>query len=614
MADESDGGFTPAPPANRWVGDWSARRARLSPDRVGLVDATTGREFTYRALDERANRAARLLRQAGVGKGDRVVTLSRNRPVLVDLFFATGKLGAVLAPLSHRLAPPTLAEMTADVVPTVVVCEAAFADLASDVLARTEHDPTVFVVGDTDADDGRTDDERSTGDATRDEAAAGDGADGEPTDDAADTPTAIDDRWRARLPADESAVERPDVSMSDPHLFLHTGGSTGTPKETVIPHRSIYWNSFNTITAWGLRPDDTTPMTFPMFHTGGWNVLTVPLFHLGGTVVISREVDPGRLLRLIEERDASVVIAVPAVLRAMVEHERWAETDLSSLRFAKSGGGPARSATIDAWWDRGVELSQGYGLTECGPNNFAMPDGWDREQADGVGVPAMHVDARVVDEDTTPLPPGEIGELELSGPHAADRYWHNASESRATFGPSGDDERADVTTDGDGSADDERADATTDGDGSADDASPDDPADDASPDESSDDASDAGWVSTGDLARVDADGHYHIEGRKKNMFTSGGENVYPPEVEDAITDHPDVAEAVVIGVPDEQWGTVGKAVIAGADSLTLDALREFLDDRLARFKHPRALAHTDEIPTSGPSKIDRTAVEREFGE
>jgi fatty-acyl-CoA synthase len=537
-----EGALPAAGHANDWVGDWSARRRRLSPDRVGLIDADTGRAFSYADLDDRANRTARLCRAHGVEKGDRVAVLSRNRPELVDLFFATGKLGAVLAPLSHRLAAPELGTMLSAVAPELLVVEEPFTDLAADVLASDAFDldagdgtdgtePTVVVVG------------------------------GESSGASADDSVA-DTRWDETLPADDTPVDRPDVALADPHLFLHTGGSTGVPKETVIPHRSILWNSFNTITAWGLRPEDTTPMTFPMFHTGGWNVLTVPLFHLGGTVVIAREFDPGQVLRLVDERDATVLIAVPAVLRAMADHDRWADTDLSTLRFAKSGGGPCRNAVLESWWDRDVDLSQGYGLTECGPNNFAMPDDWPREKADSVGVPAPHVDARVVDEFGDPLPDGEVGELELSGPHAADRYWQNPRESRRTFG---------------------------------------------------DDESDR-WVATGDLARVDADGYYHIEGRVKNMFVSGGENVYPPAVEDAIADHPKVSEVVVIAVPDDQWGTVGRAVVAGDESLTLDELRGFLDDRLARFKHPRSLRFTDEIPTSGPSKIDRGSVQDRFGE
>ncbi|ERH13725.1 MAG: acyl-CoA synthetases (AMP-forming)/AMP-acid ligases II [halophilic archaeon J07HB67] len=437
--------------ANGWVGDWSARRRQLSPDRVGVVDADTGREFSYADLDDRANRAARLCRAHGVEKGDRVAVLSRNRPELVDLFFATGKLGAILAPVSHRLAAPELAAMLSEVVPELLVVEAPFTDLAGDVLAADAFDPdrmpTVVVVSDeSDGDD-----------------------------------TVADAGWEETLPADDTPVDRPDVALGDPHLFLHTGGSTGVPKETVLAHRSILWNSFNTITAWGLRAADTTPMTFPMFHTGGWNVLTVPLFHLGGTVVIAREFDPGQVLGSVDDRDATVLIAVPAVLRAMADHDGWAETDLSTLRFAKSGGGPCRNTVLESWWDRDVDLSQGYGLTECGPNNFAMPDDWPREKADSVGVPAPHVDARIVDEFGDTLPDGEVGELELSGPHAADRYWQAPEESRRTFG------------DGEGDR----------------------------------------WVATGDLARVDDDGYYYIEGRVKNMFVSGGENVYPPAVEDA---------------------------------------------------------------------------------
>jgi fatty-acyl-CoA synthase len=212
---------------------------------------------------------------------------------------------------------------------------------------------------------------------------------------------------------------------------------------------------------------------------------------------------------------------------------------------------------MEAWWDRNVDLSQGYGLTECGPNNFTMPDGWPREKADSVGVPAMHVDARIVSEDGEELPAGEIGELELASPHAADRYWREEAETAETFGR---------------------------------------------------------WVSTGDLARRDEDGYYYVEGRKKNMYVSGGENVYPPAVEDRIADHPKVEEVVVIPVPHDRWGQVGKAVVQGDGSLTLEEVTDFLDGRLARFKRPRHLAFVDEMPTSGPSKIDREAVERAFGE
>ena len=511
-----------------WVGAWSEKRAELSPERVGLVDDTTGREFTYADLDARANRTARQLREHGVEAGERVAVVSRNRPALVDLFFACGKTGGVLAPLSHRLAARELGALLGNVDPELVVVEAPFVDAVDDALSRTDLTTTVRALP----------------------------ADGES---GVDYPSLLDER-----PDDDSPVATVELSMDDPALFLHTGGSTGTPKETVLTHGGLLWNSFNTITAWGLREDDTTPMVFPMFHTGGWNVLTLPLFHMGGTVVIAREFDPGEVLRLVESTSASVLVAVPAVLRMMTEHDDWSDTDLSSLRFAKSGGGPCRDAVLREWWGRGVDLSQGYGLTECGPNNFTMPDGWPREKADSVGVPAMHVDARAVDDSGEEVEPGEVGELELASPHAADRYWGNESETRGTFGATGEAEE--------------------------------------------------GWVSTGDLVRVDEDGYYYIEGRKKNMFVSGGENVYPAAVENALTDHRKVEEAVVIPIPDETWGEVGKAVVVGDESLTLPELTEFLDGRLASFKHPKALAFVDEMPTSGPSKIDRSAVDERFGE
>jgi fatty-acyl-CoA synthase len=510
-----------------WVGNWSEKRAALSPDRVALVDDTTGRKFTYADLDARANRTARLLRTHGVDDGERVAVVSRNRPALVDLFFACGKTGGVLAPLSHRLAARELGELLADVAPALVVVEAPFAAEVREALSQVDTEPTVLGLP--------SEDERT------------------------DHPSLLDER-----PADDSPVQTAGLGMDDPALFLHTGGSTGVPKETVLTHGSLLWNCFNTITAWGLREDDVTPMVFPMFHTGGWNVLTLPLFHMGAKVVIAREFDPAEVLSLVERTGSTVLVAVPAVLRMMTEHEDWAETDLSTLRFAKSGGGPCRDAVLRRWWDRGVDLSQGYGLTECGPNNFTMPDGWPREKADSVGVPAMHVDARAVDDDGEEVPQGEVGELELASPHAAERYWNNDHETQTTFGPREDDEE--------------------------------------------------GWVSTGDLVRVDEDGYYYIEGRKKNMFVSGGENVYPAAVENVLTDHPDIEEAVVVGVPDEQWGEVGKAVVVGDESLTLEDLETFLDGRLARFKQPTALAFVAEMPTSGPSKIDREAVKARFGE
>ncbi len=530
-----------SPRPYQWVGSLSEKRATLTPDRTALVDADTGTAYTYAELDARANRTARLLRERGVGAGDRVAVVSRNRPELVDCYFATAKRGAALAPLSHRLAPRELALMLDDIDPALLLVEAPFSETVADALAHEEFtagEPSLVGLPAADHEFERS-------------------------------PT-VQTEWTLydnAVPADDSPVDTADVALSDPHLFLHTGGSTGLPKQVVQTHGSIAWNAFNTIISWGLRPDDVTPMLFPFFHTGGWNVLTIPLFHLGGTVIISRDVKPGEVLSLVECREATVLVSVPAVLRFMVEHDDWEATDLSSLRLVKSGGGPCRDAIIEAWNERGLSLSQGYGLTECGPNNFAMPEGFPREKTGSIGQPGLYVDARVVDDAGTEVPQGEVGELELASPHAADRYWNNEEATAETFGAGPDGARVGGET----------------------------------------------WVSTGDLARVDDEGYYYIEGRKKNMFVSGGENVYPPEIEDVIADHPKVDEVIVVPVPDEQWGEVGKAVVEGDESLTLDELQEFLDGKLAGFKQPRHLAFIDAMPTSGPSKIDRQAIEEEYG-
>ena len=516
-----------------WVGSISERRRQLSPERVALVDADTGEEYTYEELDRRANRAARLLRDHGVESGDRVAIVSRNRPEMVDLYFATAKIGAVLAPLSHRLAPGEIDEMLRDIEPSLLLVETPF---ESDLATALEQADRAFdepIVSLTTAD---TDHE------------------------------AAFEPYASIRPDDDSPVETAEIALSDPHLFLHTGGSTGLPKEVVQTHGGIMWNAFNTIISWGLRPDDVTPMVFPMFHTGGWNVLTIPFFHLGGTVIISRDFDPEEVLELIESYSASVLVAVPAVLRFMVEADRWESTDLSTLRVAKSGGGPCRDAIIESWAERGIELSQGYGLTECGPNNFAMPDEFPREKTDSIGVPALYVDARIVDDDGKTVEQGAVGELELASPHAGDRYWRNEAETEDVFGGA-----------------------------------------------ESQDGGAGNWVSTGDLARIDSDGYYHIEGRKKNLFVSGGENVYPPEVEDVIADHPKVEDVIVVPVPDDTWGEVGKAVVEGDDSLTLSELQSFMDSRIASFKIPKHIAFVEAMPTSGPAKIDRQAIESEFG-
>jgi len=507
-----------------WVGAWSRKRADLSPNQTAVIDVERQSRMSYADLNERANRTARLLRNFDVEKGNRVATISKNRIECLDLCLASGKIGSVLAPLSHRLATDELAELLSQVDPELIIVEGEFEDKLANAArkVRTDQGETQDTILSL-VDDGET-------------------------------------RWKRYqdcVPENTSAVEEAKLNLDDSFMLLATGGSTGLPKETVLSYRSVYWNSFNAITGFGIHPGDTVPLLFPMFHTGGWNVVTIPTLHMGGTLVLFRDFDPGEILSVTEAKDATILSSVSTIFRLMAEHDAWERTDLSNVRKADAGGEPCRNTVIKKYEAKGITLTQGYGLTECGPVNFASPEDLSQDSSGSVGKPGMHVDARIVDEDGESVESGEVGELELAGHHAATGYWNNPEETEATF--------------------------------------------------------DDGWVSTGDLARVDDGGNVHIEGRKKNMFISGGENVYPEALEDAISDYPGVDEVIVISVPDEKWGQVGRGIIKCDDDVETERIEEFLVGRIADFKIPKTWVIVDEMPKSGPSKIDRKELQRQYG-
>ena len=507
-----------------WIGDWIRKKSQFVPNRPALMDATWGEEYTYAEMESRANQTARMLQTYGIEQDNRVVILSRNRPEYLDLFFATGKIGGILAPLSYRLAPGELTELFEQIDPDLFIVEDVFSELGQAVNDRVHRGPQTLLL---ESEDGEAED--------------------------VDWKT-----YESQIPENDENVPSVPEQLNDTHLLIHTGGSTGLPKLVRVTHGQILWNSVNTMTATaGISKDRVGASIYPFFHIGGWQI--VASIHGGAKTVIFRGVDPGKLLRTIEEEGVNGFAAVPAVLRQMANHENWEETDLSTLGWVNSGGGPARQSVMEKWWNRDVELTQAYGLTECGPSDFDMPENWSRDKADSIGRPVMHADVRLVDDAGNEIEePGEVGELEIAGPHAAAGYWQIPEETRDSFG--------------------------------------------------------GGWVSTGDLARFDEEGYYYIEGRKKNMFTSGGENVYPPAVEDAVADHPKVEEVVVVPVPDDEWGEVGRAVVEGDESLTLEELDDFLDAKIARFKIPQHLEFVDAMPMSGPSKIDRQTVKEQYGE
>lgn len=494
-----------------YVGDWLGKRELLTPERLALVDDATGRRYTYRQLNERANRLAHVLRhQLAVGKGERVAVLAKNCIEYLDALFATGKLGAILVPLNWRLTADELAYILNDCSARVLIAGPEFAPTAATLRAQGCYE-ALIVLGD----------ER-----------------------AADAP-----RYDELLDQADAAPITAEIGLDDPHLILYTSGTTGRPKGAVLPHRVLVWNSLNTNIGWELRADDISIIHTPLFHTGGINVLTMPLLHAGGTLVLMREWEPQRCLELIEQERVTVFFAVPTMFQALLDAPGIAQTDFGSVRFFIAGGAPCPVPLIEAYQARGIPFRQGYGLTEVSVNCFTLNPEDAIRKVGSVGRPIFHLDARLVDAHGRDVAEGAIGELWLRGPTVCAGYWNNPGAS---------------------------AEAITDG-----------------------------WFHTGDLAYVDHEGYYYIVDRKKDMFISGGENVYPAEIERALYEHPAIVECAVIGVPDDRWGEVGVALVvlrAGA-ALTADEILSHCRERLGRYKVPKHVRFADELPHNSSGKV-----------
>lgn len=364
----------------------------------------------------------------------------------------------------------------------------------------------------------------------------------------------------AALAAD-AEPDRPPLDDDDPYCLLYTSGTTGRPKGAMLPHRQILWNCINTVVSWGLREDDVSPVLTPLFHAGGLFAFLTPLLYIGGRIVLARGFDAEQSLRTIVEEKCTVVLGVPTLFQMWINTPYFKTADFQHVRFFINGGAKIPVPLMRAWLDaKGGVFRQGYGLTEVGPNCFSMTDAESVRKIGAVGKPVFHSQMKLIDPATgDEAPIGQPGELLIRGPHVCSGYWRNPQ----------------ATTE-----------AITDG-----------------------------WFHTGDMATRDADGCYTIVGRFKDMIKSGGENVYAAEVENVFRDHPAVADAALIGVPDEKWGEVGlMLVILKPDrSATDDELLKFCDGKLARYKIPKRVKFVSDFPYTPYGKIEKAKLREEYG-
>lgn len=490
------------------LGRFVSDRARARPAAIAVDDR--GVALTYGELDHRSSALADRLHAAGYAVGDRVATLTGNSADHVVVFFACAKAGLVLVPLSWRLTTRelTAALEVADV--ALLLAEDELHHHARAAVAPLPVPPPLARLG--------------SGGVER----------AVPTRTAEPAP-------HAEL-HDELAL-----------LMLFTSGTSSGPMPALLSHANCFWTSLAASRTLPMTSKDVVLSVLPQFHVGGWTIQAVLAWWVGATVVLERTFHPGRVLALIADKKVTTMMGVPSQYLLLAQDPAFPDADLTSLDFAIVGGAPMPEPLLRTWHARGVNLAQGYGLTEASPNVLCLMPDEARERVGWAGRPYPHVDVELADPVTGEhLPDGPgVGELLVRGPSVFLGYWRNrAATDRALRN---------------------------------------------------------GWLHTGDLARRDAEGYHQIVDRIDDVFISGGENVSPAEVESVLHGHPAVAGVAVVGQPHERWGEVGVAhvVLRPGGHTDAEELLALCRRELAAFKVPVAVHFHTELPHSSVGKLLR---------
>jgi long-chain acyl-CoA synthetase len=500
------------------VGDVVREVAAKRPDAVALRHG--GREVAYGELDERSNRLAQALLDSGVQAGSHVAYLDRTAPEVVELLFATAKVGAVTVPLNWRLAPRELALVLEDARPPVLIAGESYADVAGELVAGLSPAPERVVVGD------------------------------------------AYERW---LAAHDAIDPGGRGASSDVVLQMYTSGTTGAPKGVLTTHRNLA-AAAETSPYWAFDAESVSMTPLPMFHIGGIGWAFLGLWNGATTVLVSQFVAED-VLDVLEQQRVTNAVLVPTMIQMLTAVPGAAERDYSALRSIAYGASPITTTLLEAALRTfRCPLFGVYGLTESTGGVVHLepadhdPDGPRRHLLRSAGRPLPWVDVKIADPMTgTELGPGEVGEVWVRAPNVMLGYFNRAAETAAALTPDG-------------------------------------------------------WLRTGDGGYIDEDGYLFLTDRIKDMIVSGGENVYPIEVEDVLAQHADVADVAVVGIPDERWGELVKAfvILRPGCSATGDELVAFARERLAGYKLPRAVEFVDDLPRTPSGKVlKRELRERE---
>jgi fatty-acyl-CoA synthase len=377
----------------------------------------------------------------------------------------------------------------------------------------------------------------------------------------ADAPAAAWPDVAGLVAAHDPIASGEPVAEDETALIMFTSGTTGRPKGAMLTHGNIWWNNINALFAYDVLADDVSLLVAPLFHIGGLNVNSLLIWQKGGHIVLHRSFDPRRCLEDIAKYRVSTFFGVPAMLLFISQQAEFAAADLSSLNTIICGGAPVPEPLMRLYAERGVPIDQGYGLTETSPFVSFLGPEWGLAKLGSAGLPPMFSDFRLVGADGRDITAPRLnGEVVARGPNIMKGYWNNPAATAAAIDAEG-------------------------------------------------------WFHTGDIGYLDEDGFLYIADRLKDMVITGGENVYPAEVESVLYDHPAIAEIAVIGLPDAQWGeaVVAVAALKEGAALDIDELRDFAGERLARYKLPRRLELVPALPRNPAGKVLKFELRARFG-
>ncbi|GAA1701609.1 long-chain fatty acid--CoA ligase [Microbacterium sediminicola] len=503
---------------NRGLGFWLAKRRLKNPDKPAVV---FGDEvLTYRELADAADRVASVLWHRGIRTGDAVAYIGENSPQFLEVLFGAAQIGAVFVPVNTRLAAPEIAHVLTDSNARALILDIEFLDRA---MTGVESGRIAHVI------------------------VTGEGLPENP--------------GLAHLIAEAPGGHTiADVTLEDPAAIVYTSGTTGKPKGAVLTHGNLTWVSLNAIVDYDIVSMDVSLMISPLFHVASLGMGALPGILKGATMVLEKGFEPGRALALIAQHGVTMLSGVPTTYQMLADHPAWESTDISSLQKLTCGGSAVPTRILNAYEERGLHFSQGYGMTETSPGATSLSPAMTREKQGSVGLPHFFTEVRIADENGDMVPRGTVGEIEISGPNVFPGYHDRPDANETAF-------------------------------------------------------TDDGWFRSGDLGYLDADGYLYIADRLKDMIISGGENIYPAEVENLISDIEGISGVAVVGVPDERWGEVPLAVVTLREGADVDttAVREHLDGLLARYKLPKDVVVVDELPRTASGKIRKADLRAIFG-